>query len=337
MSANKARGVQEIGKFLLTPAPATATAGRTLTAGAQQAIDRGAAVYSQLCFTCHAEDGRGTPLGGAPAGSLLAPSLAGSPRVQGHRDYVIKTLIHGLSGPIADQSFPQVMIPMGAQTDQWIADIGSYIRNAFGNSGTFISPNDVTRVRADTKDRKTPWTAAEIERALPVLMQSHAGWKASASHNTAAAAQGLTLAGWTSTEPQRPGMWFQVELPEAATVTEVQFDAAGGGRLGGGGGNRGRGRGASGAGPGAGADAGDAGVGRGGAPAVIGYARQFRVELSLDGHTWQPVAEGSGAPLTTAAFKPGRAKYVRISQTAEAPAAPPWVVQNLRIFRTPGE
>jgi mono/diheme cytochrome c family protein len=341
MSANKARGVQEIGKFLLTPAPATATAGRTLTAGEQQAIDRGAAVYSQLCFTCHAEDGRGTPLGGAPAGSLLAPSLAGSPRVQGHRDYVIKTLIHGLSGPIADQSFPQVMIPMGAQTDQWIADIGSYIRNAFGNSGTFISPNDVTRVRADTKDRKTPWTAAEIERALPVLMQSHAGWKASASHNTAAAAQGLTLAGWTSTEPQRPGMWFQVELPEAATVTEVQFDAAGGGRLGGGGGNRGRGRGARGAAPGAaetaGADAGDAGVGRGGAPAVIGYARQFRVELSLDGHTWQPVAEGSGAPLTTAAFKPGRAKYVRISQTAEAPAAPPWVVQNLRIFRTPGE
>ena len=229
------------------------------------------------------------------------------------------------------------MIPMGTQTDQWIADIGSYIRNAFGNSGTFISPSDVARVRAETKDRTTPWTAAGIEAALPVLMQSHTGWKASASHN-AASAQGLTLAGWTSSEPQRPGMWFQVELPEAATVTEVQFDAAGGGRLGGGG-NRGRGsRGAAPGGAGtAGADAGEAGGGRGAAapPPVIGYPRQFRVELSLDGNKWQAVAEGSGAPLTTAAFKPVRTKYTRISQTAEAPAAPPWVVQNLRIFRTP--
>ena len=30
----------------------------------------------------------------------MAPSLAGSPRVQGHRDYMIKTLLHGLTGPI---------------------------------------------------------------------------------------------------------------------------------------------------------------------------------------------------------------------------------------------
>ena len=108
-------------------------------------------------------------------------------------------------------------------------------------------------------------------------------------------------------------MWFQVELPEAVPVTEVQFDAAGGGLLGGGGGNRGRGGTAP--------------------PPVIGYARQFRVEVSVDGTMWQPVAEGSGAPLTTAAFRPTRAKFVRITQTADAPGAPPWVVQNLRVFR----
>ena len=101
MSTNKARGVQEIGKFLMTPAPSTSTAGRPLSPEEQQTIDRGATIYSQLCFTCHAEDGRGAPMGGGPAGSLLAPSIAGSPRVQAHRDYVIKTLLHGLTGPIA--------------------------------------------------------------------------------------------------------------------------------------------------------------------------------------------------------------------------------------------
>jgi mono/diheme cytochrome c family protein len=337
IAANKTRGVQEIGKYLLTPAPATATAGRTLTAEEQQVMDRGTAIYTQLCFTCHAEDGRGTPMGGAAPGALLAPSLAGSPRVQGHRDFVIKTLLHGLTGPIGDKTYPQVMIPMGAQNDQWIADIGSYIRNAFGNSGPFISPSDVARVRAAAGARKTPWTAAEIEGALPVLMQSHAGWKTSASHNAASAAQGLTLVGWTSIEPQRPGMWFQVELPEAAPLTEVQFDAAGGGRLGGGGGNRGRGgRGAGAA--AAGAESPDAAGGRAAAappPApVIGFPRQFRIEVSQDGRTWQQVAEGQGAALTTAAFKPTRAKYVRVTQSGDTPGAPPWVVQNLKIFRT---
>ena len=37
-------------------------------------------------------------------------------------------------------------------------------------------------------------------------------------------------------------MWFQIELPEAATVTELQFNSAGGGFGGGGGGRGGRGR-----------------------------------------------------------------------------------------------
>ena len=337
IATNKARGVQEIGKFLMTPAPTTSTAGRPLSPEEQQTIDRGATIYSQLCFTCHAEDGRGAPMGGGPAGSLLAPSIAGSPRVQAHRDFVIKTLLHGLTGPIAGTTYPQVMIPMGTQSDQWVADIGSYIRNAFGNTGTFISPSDVARVRAESKDRTTPWTAAEIEDALPVLMQSHAGWKTSASHNSVSAAQGLTLAGWTSAEPQRAGMWFQVELPEAVPVTEVQFDAAGGGRLGGGGGNRGRG--GRGAPPAAAAttDGAEVTSGRGAAspapPPAIGYARRFRVEVSVDGTTWQRVAEGSGAPLTTAAFRPTRARFVRITQTADAGGEPPWVVQNLRVFR----
>ena len=175
------------------------------------------------------------------------------------------------------------MIPMGTQSDQWVADIGSYIRNAFGNTGTFISPSDVARVRAESKDRTTPWTAAEIEGALPVLMQSHVGWKTTASHNCGERGAG-TDACRLDVERNRSGagMWFQVELPEAVPVTEVQFDAAGGGRLGGGGGNRGRGgRGAPPAGAAA-TDGAEVTSGRGAAspapPPAIGYARRFRVE-----------------------------------------------------------
>ena len=216
MAANKARGVQEIGKFLLTPAPADRGGRRrTLYADEQQAHRaRRRRSTSQLCFTCHGDDGRGTPMAGAPAGTMMAPSLAGSPRVQGHRDYVIKTLLHGLTGPLGDKTLPAGDGADG-HAERRLDRRDRVLRpQRLRQHRPFVTPADVARVRAATTDRKTPWTAAEIEGTLPVLMQSHDRWKASASHNAATAAQGLTLAGWTSGEPQRPGMWFQVELPQ---------------------------------------------------------------------------------------------------------------------------
>ncbi len=324
MAASQARGVQQIGAFLLNPpaAPAVATDGMTPEHRAQ--IERGATIYRELCFECHGEDGRGEPLAGGAPGATMAPALAGSPRVQAHRDYVIKTLLHGLTGPIAGRTFVQVMIPMGQQTDEWVADVGSYVRNAFGNTGTFISAADVARVRAASADRTTMWTVADIDSTLPVALQPQADWGVTASHNPGAAASGLTLRGWTSGEPQQPGMWFQVDLPEAVMVTEVQFDAAGGGTLGSVARGRGRGRGAAPAAP-------------AGPPPSLGFPRQYQVQVSTDGTTWSaPVAQGAGAPLTTAAFAPVRAKAVRITQTAPAdPAAPAWVIQNLRIYTAP--
>jgi mono/diheme cytochrome c family protein len=44
------------------------------------------------------------------------------------------------------------MIPMNGNDDEWIASIASFIRNNFGNQASFVSPADVARVRAKTKD-----------------------------------------------------------------------------------------------------------------------------------------------------------------------------------------
>jgi hypothetical protein len=114
-------------------------------------------------------------------------------------------------------------------------------------------------------------------------------------------------------------MWFQVELPEAVNLTEVQFDAAGGGPLGSAGRGGGRGR-AGGPPP---------------APVTPGFPREYQVQVSLDGKAWsEPVARGAGSPLTIASFAPVRARFIRITQTAAgAPSAPAWVIQNLRVFR----
>jgi mono/diheme cytochrome c family protein len=328
-ASNKARGIQEIGRLLLQRMASAATAASTAFTPEQQAqMQEGETIYRNLCSTCHGEDARGVALGGAQEGTMMSPPLAGSPRVTGHRDYVIKTLLHGLTGPLDGRTFTQVMLPMGAQNDQWIAAIASDIRNEFGNSASFVTPEDVARVRAATARRKAMWTVAEIESTLPRLLPVDPAWNATASHNPERAGGALTLAAWTTGVPQEPGMWFQVELPAPAMGAEVHFDSGqpGGGRRGGGRGAAGRagGRGAAPA----------TGGGRGAPPVFGSYPLAYRVQVSTDGKTWSaPVAEGEGSPATTmATFRPVRAKYIRITQTGRADGAPPWSILNLRVY-----
>ena len=97
----------------------------------------------------------------------MAPSLAGSPRVLGHRDYVIKVLLHGLTGPLNGMTYTDVMIPMGQQNDEWIAAVGSYIRNSFGNRASFISPADVARVRAGRRPHAQCGGRPSVDATLP--------------------------------------------------------------------------------------------------------------------------------------------------------------------------
>ena len=167
-------------------------------------------------------------MAGAPPGTMMGPPLAGSPRVQGHRDYIIKVLLHGLTGPLADKTYTQVMLAMGAQKDDWIAAVASHVRNDFGNTGTFVTAADVARVRAATSARKLPWTVPELEASLPALLQPDPAWKVTASHNPAPAPDALTIVGWPSGVPQQAGMWVQVELPQPLTLAEVQFNTPAG-------------------------------------------------------------------------------------------------------------
>ena len=305
-AANAGRGVKVIGDLILTPPAAGRGGGRggAVNAANQQVVERGGAIYTELCFSCHGDDGRGQPLAGAPPGTLMAPSLAGSPRVNGHRDYVVNAVLHGLTGPIGGVSYSQVMVPMGAQNDEWVAAIASYVRTSFGNNAGIVAPADVARVRAATAARTTPWTQPDLEAALPRLLDPQPAWKASASHNTAAAAAAISSnRGWTSGEVQAPGMWFQIELPQPVLLAELQFDVP---------------------------------AGRGVAGPAIPYPRAYKVELSTDGTSWgSPVAQGTGAAgRTIVTFTPTRARFLRITQTESAADAPAWAMTNVRLYAT---
>jgi mono/diheme cytochrome c family protein/glucose/arabinose dehydrogenase len=303
-AGNAARGVKAIGDLLLNPPAAGRGGGRggaAVNPAVQQMMERGAAIYTELCFSCHGDDGRGQPLSGAPAGTLMAPSLSGSPRVNGHRDYVINALVHGLTGPVDGASYSQVMVPMGASTDEWIASIATYVRASFGNGGGLVTAADVARVRATTAGRSAPWTAADLEASLPRHLDPQASWRLTASHNAAAAAGVLSMRGWTSGAPQAAGMWVQIELPQAVSLTEIQFDVP---------------------------------AGRGVTGTAVPYPRAYRVEVSMNGTAWgAPVAEGTGAPgRTFVSFAPVQARFVRITQTDPAPNAPAWTLANVRLY-----
>ncbi len=353
-AGSKAKGVALIADRLLAP-PATTTFGGgrrgPLTPEQEKRLQQGSEVFGALCFSCHGTDGMGQPMAGAAPGVTMAPPLAGSPRVQAHRDYVIKVLLQGLTGPVDGRSYPEVMVPMGGSSDEWVAGIASYVRTSFGNSGGLVTPADVARVRAETAARKALWTVPELEASLPRLLDSQQ-WKLSASHAPDACRRRRDLA--------------RLELRGAADCRDVVRGGTAATRtrhrdpvrFGGGWGAAGAGQagvrrrpllrpatapGAAAGGPPAAPAAGSrrrqAGGGRGGGAPVFGYPRGYSVQVSVDGTTWsKPVAEGKGdGARTTITFAPTRAKMVRITQTDTAADAPNWSIGNLRIYEAPTE
>jgi mono/diheme cytochrome c family protein len=329
---NKKKGVQLVSTTLMNPSAAGAgfglesLGGRTFTPDEQKSLEKGAQVYKELCFACHGDDGRGAPAPDGSASGTRAPALSASPRVVGHRDYVIKAVMHGLTGPVNGITYTEVMIPMGENPDDWIASVTSYIRNAFGNRSSIITASDVARVRSGASSRKTPWTVAEIESSMPKMAVIDNGWKVTASHNSATASDALSIRPWTSGRAQEPGMWLQVELPQPLMLTELQFESA----------------------PAAvesepaaaGAPTRTAIAGRGApgqaAPAIppVGFPRGFDVQVSMDGTNWgQAVAKGQGSGTSTSvSFAPVRAKFVRITETGTSTEPVPWSVLRLRLF-----
>ena len=320
MASNEARGIQEIGQRILQRMAAAAkTAAANYSPEQLEQLKEGETIYRSLCSTCHGEDARGVAVAGAAGGAMMGPALAGSPRVLGHRDYVINTLLHGMTGPLAGKTYTQVMLPMGAQTDAWVASIASFIRNDFGNAASFVTPAQVARARAVNASRKAMWTYPELEASLPRLIPADPAWRATASHNADRAHGALTLAAWTTGVPQKPDMWLQIELPRSERIVEVQFDSgAPGGAM------RGRGRGGRGA----------AGGGRSGPPPFGSFPIAYRVQVSRDGKSWgSPVGEGRGTFATTiVSFRPVDAKFIRITQTGTAGEAAPWSVLNFRVY-----
>jgi len=103
-------------------------------------ILKGYDIYNQQCIACHGPDLKGTQNGD---GSLIAPSLIGSTRVKGDKEMLIKILLNGLSGPVDGKDYG-IMLSLGDNDNQWIANVSSYIRNM--NNMTNVHNRDIRKV-----------------------------------------------------------------------------------------------------------------------------------------------------------------------------------------------
>jgi glucose/arabinose dehydrogenase/mono/diheme cytochrome c family protein len=128
----------------------------------RELISKGAVTFRQLCATCHGIDGKGVL---NKERKMLAPPLYGSKRVgSDDRDVVIRILLHGLSGPVDGKVYPDVMPPMEANDDEWIASVLSYVRYSFGDDASTVRDDHVKDMRDETVGRKKYWTLSELEK-----------------------------------------------------------------------------------------------------------------------------------------------------------------------------
>ncbi len=124
--------------------------------GSRLSITKGYDAYKQLCITCHGADLKGIP---TEDGGLIAPSLIGSERVKGDKGVLSKILLNGLIGPIEGKEYG-IMMPLKDNSDQWIADVLSYVRAM--NDADNVGRRTVRNARTESKDRDDYWTLEEL-------------------------------------------------------------------------------------------------------------------------------------------------------------------------------
>ena len=128
---------------------------------ADPAVFRGKAVFAKACEACHNTDGMGKP--------NVAPPLVGSEWVLAEKtDRLIRIPLYGLGGPITVSGkryeFPSAMLNVGWDLpEQEVADVLTYIRQAWGNKAGKVTLEQVKAVKAEVGKRPN-YTVEELSK-----------------------------------------------------------------------------------------------------------------------------------------------------------------------------
>ncbi|MEM0969683.1 MAG: PVC-type heme-binding CxxCH protein, partial [Verrucomicrobiota bacterium] len=136
--------------------------GKTLRLGLEVFHEEGS------CSTCHQATGQGV--------ANIYPPIVDNLWVTGSKERLIKLVLHGLWGPIEVNGTlydPSKGVPpmtaVGAMfSDAEVAAVLSYVRNAWGNQASAITPAEVKAVREATKGRTMFYKPEELLKEHPM-------------------------------------------------------------------------------------------------------------------------------------------------------------------------
>lgn len=125
--------------------------------------ERGKKIYSANCAVCHQPDGNG-------AAGQGYPPLAGSEWVMGSTKRLGMILLKGLEGPMTVKGAAYgtaVMQPWEKTlTDAKIADVLTYIRQEWGNTGGAVAPEGIAALRKEIAGKTASYREPEL-KAVP--------------------------------------------------------------------------------------------------------------------------------------------------------------------------
>ena len=115
--------------------------------------------FEMRCASCHQKKGLGLD---------LFPPLAGSEWVTANPELITKIILKGLKGEITVKGKKYGTLASVAMLavdidDAEIANISTYVRNAWGNSATEVFEKDVADVRINTLEQEGQWIGQELQ------------------------------------------------------------------------------------------------------------------------------------------------------------------------------
>lgn len=126
----------------------------------ERKFDSGKKLFAVNCASCHQASGLG--LGNQ------YPPLADSEWVSADPALIIKIILKGLKGEIQVKGETYgTMANMAAvtnlKTDREIANVASYVRQAWGNDSPEVLEEDVAKARLDSVEQKDQWIGDELK------------------------------------------------------------------------------------------------------------------------------------------------------------------------------
>lgn len=104
-------------------------------------MERGKAIYTDFCLTCHLPNGQGV--------KNVYPPLAKSDYLLKNRNASIRGIKFGQQGEITvnGETFNSTMAPMGLSDDE-VADVMNYITNSWGNKNdVMVTETEVSKIK----------------------------------------------------------------------------------------------------------------------------------------------------------------------------------------------